>query len=280
MVKIRRGQSHLTTPKPPPLLPGETRVANLFVDYFSDGSNPDVFPLIESAARARTLSTPGRIPGTMAKIRSGASVKIVCWGDSVTAGGDASRPAVTSYPAVLQRRLKTRFPKVSIDVEVVAVGGSNSRQWLWPDRYPHKDAQRAKEIAWERIVAADPDLVTVEFVNDASRLRKRSDFDTAYAEIERRIKKLGAEIVFITPHFTMPEKMGFSGLREPESRPYVSHLIDFALLRGHALADASSRWAHLWREGIPYITLLNNGINHPDDRGHAIFADELMQCFD
>ena len=47
----------------------------------------------------------------------------------------------------------------------------------------------------------------------------------------------------------------------------------------YALADATARWEHLWKEGIPYVTLLRNGINHPDDRGHALFADELMGCF-
>ncbi len=32
--------------------------------------------------------------------------------------------------------------------------------------------------------------------------------------------------------------------------------------------------------GIPYETLLRNGINHPDDRGHAFFADELMRVLE
>lgn len=32
---------------------------------------------------------------------------------------------------------------------------------------------------------------------------------------------------------------------------------------GIALADASLRWGHLWREGIPFSTLFFNDINHP-----------------
>ena len=47
-----------------------------------------------------------------------------------------------------------------------------------------------------------------------------------------------------------------------------------------ALADASARWEHLWQEGLPYVTLLRNGINHPDDRGHSLFSEELIKCFD
>jgi hypothetical protein len=60
----------------------------------------------------------------------------------------------------------------------------------------------------------------------------------------------------------------------------VFALRDYAAKHNLALADASARWEHLWREGLPYVTLLRNGINHPDDRGHAMFADELMKCFD
>ena len=46
-----------------------------------------------------------------------------------------------------------------------------------------------------------------------------------------------------------------------------------------ALADASRRYGRLWRQGIPYSTLLLNSINHPDARGMKLFADALMELF-
>jgi len=74
--------------------------------------------------------------------------------------------------------------------------------------------------------------------------------------------------------------MGLTSLRDPEPRTYVKALAAFAERHNLALADASSRWGHLWREGIPYVTLLHNTINHPDDRGHRLFAEELLKCFE
>jgi hypothetical protein len=74
--------------------------------------------------------------------------------------------------------------------------------------------------------------------------------------------------------------MGFKSLRETESRPYVIALKKFAQDKRLALADASARWEHLACEGIPYVILLKNSINHPDDRGHVLFAEELMKTFD
>src|SRR5437764_13753941 len=100
----------------------------------------------------------------------------------------------------------------------------------------------------------------------------RPTFDRTYDDILRRIADLGAEAVLVTPHFTMLEMMGTDDLRTAECRPYVYWLREMAAQRGVALADATGRWEHLWREGIPYPTLLRNGINHPDDRGHRLFA--------
>jgi hypothetical protein len=73
--------------------------------------------------------------------------------------------------------------------------------------------------------------------------------------------------------------MGTKDLRTPETRPAVGLLKEFAQENHVGLADASRRWAHLWVEGLPYITLLYNGINHPDDRGHQLFVEELKLFF-
>ena len=271
-VEIRSGEPALAIPEPPALNPGEVRLENLFVDYGCDGSNADVYPVQESADQARTATTAGRIPRTLAKIAAGEPVKIVCWGDSVTVGGDSSSPE-TRYSSVFAKRLAARYPGKDIDVETIAVGGSHSRQWLWPDKYPGREG-----CDWQRIADAKPDLVTLEFVNDAGL--SGAAFEQVYDEILSRVQDLGAELILITPHFTKPEMMGFKNLRQPESRAYVLALREYAAKHNLALADASARWEHLWKEGLPYVTLLRNGINHPDDRGHAIFADELMKCFD
>ncbi|NQT16567.1 MAG: sulfatase-like hydrolase/transferase [Planctomycetes bacterium] len=271
---VREGTSDLTTPKPPGLKQGDRRLANVLVDYFSDGENVEVFPIEEGPDKAVTFTTSGRVPRTLAKLREGKPVKIVSWGDSVTAGGDASS-ADTRYTAVFQKRLRAKFPSADVTVETIAVGGSNSRQWLYPDRFP---GPQSKQTVWQRIVDAKPDLVTIEFVNDAGMTPQQ--VDVVYIDILRRLRKIGAEVIFITPHFTRPSMMRMKSLREPDRRPYVHAMRAFADRRDLAVADTSSRWAHLWKEGLPYVTLLRNGINHPDDRGHALFADELMRCFE
>jgi hypothetical protein len=66
---------------------------------------------------------------------------------------------------------------------------------------------------------------------------------------------------------------------DDDPRPYVRDLKPFAADHHVALADASSRWERLRRQGIPFMTLEANGINHPDARGHQIFSDALLALF-
>src|SRR6185503_20765369 len=85
----------------------------------------------------------------------------------------------------------------------------------------------------------------------------------------------------LTPHYVRPDWMGLSREREidDDPRPYVAGLRQFAAKHPVALADAARRYGRLWRQGIPYSSLMVNSINHPDARGMKIFADALMELF-
>ncbi|MDB6139217.1 MAG: Lipolytic protein family [Verrucomicrobiaceae bacterium] len=275
---LKTGEPHISSPVPPEADAGQTAVAHVFVDHRAAEVNADhLYPITEQASQARTASTTGRIPRTLAKLKAGQPVTIVCLGDSVTAGGNASKPELR-YVDVFATGLQSRFPKARIDVQNLSAGGSNSRQWLDPERYAYRGLHGAENPArFDRVVAAKPDLVTIEFVNDAGL--SPVQVEEGYEEILKRLGP-GTEVILITPHFTMWKMMGFSGMREVEKRPYVLALREFANRHQIGLADASARWEHLWKEGLPYLTLLNNTINHPDDRGHRLFAEELWKCFE
>ena len=274
-----QGQPHISSPLPPAADAGCVAVAHVFVGYRATEVTADgIYPIRETAAQAITGSTPGRIPKTLAKLKAGQPVTIVCWGDSVTAGGNASQPALR-YVDVFAAGLRSRFPQAKIDVQNISLGGSNSRQWLHPDKFPYQARSGSESKAqFDRLLAAKPDLVTIEFVNDAGLTPAM--VEQTYGEILGRLQPLGAEVILITPHFTMWRMMGFKGMREAERRPYVLALREFAGQHNVALADAAARWQHLAAEGLPYLTLLHNTINHPDDRGHRLFAEELWKCFD
>lgn len=275
---LKAGEPHISAPVPPEADAGCTAIAHVWVNYRDTEVKTDqIYPITETAAQAVTGSTSGRIPKTLAKLKAGGPVKIVCWGDSVTAGGNASKPELR-YPDVFAAGLRERFPQAKIDMQNISAGGSHSRQWLYPDKFKYRGKPwQETGVTWQRIADAKPDLVTLEFVNDAGMTP--AVVDEVYNDILKRVQSIGAELILITPHFTMWRMMGFKGMREVERRPYVLALREYSNKHNIALADAAARWEHLWKEGLPYLTLLHNTINHPDDRGHRLFAEELWKCF-
>ena len=276
---LKVGKPHISAPVPPEADAGQTVVAHVFVGYQATEVTPaSIYPVMESAAQAKTASASGRIPKTLAKLKAGQPVTIVCLGDSVTVGGNASKPE-NRYVDVFAAGLRGKFPGAKIDVQNISAGGSNSTQWLDPEKHAYRGLHGAENPArFDRVVAAKPDLVTIEFVNDAGL--NADGVAKNYGEIMKRLEPCGSEIILITPHFTMWKMMGFTSMREPEKRPYVLALRDFATKHQLGLADASARWEHLWKEGLPYLSLLDNTINHPDDRGHLLFAEEMWKCFE
>lgn len=278
LVSILKGVPHISAPLPPQPETGALALAHVLVNYRATKvAQDDIYPVLESPEQVVTASTPGRIPRTLGKLKAGQPVRIVCLGDSVTAGGNASKPEFR-YVDVFAKGLRDQFPAAAIDVQNISAGGSASRNWLHPDQFPYRGMKGlANPARFDRVVAAKPDLLTIEFVNDAGLTP--AQVEESYGDILKRLAPLGTEVILITPHFTMWRMMGFKDMRGTEKRPYVLALREFATRHNLGLADASARWEHLVKEGIPYLTLLDNTINHPDDRGHRLFAEELWKCF-
>ncbi|MCF7818807.1 MAG: hypothetical protein K9M54_13100 [Kiritimatiellales bacterium] len=270
---IKKGVSRLANPEPPELAEGEVRIENVYIDSNQKGPEARIFLVTDEPIVTET--TAGKIPRTLKKLKSGNLVKIVFWGDSVTVGGDASFEELR-FANVAQRLINEKFPKAEISYDVIAVGGSGSVHWLFPEITQHATAQ--DQCDFSRVINAQPDLVIIEFVNDD--YLSGAQFYKQYNRILAEMKKLDAEVIFVAPHLTWPGKLGISDVCDPDPRPYTKLLKQFAADNSCGLADASGRWSQTWKQGIPYPTYLKNGINHPDDRGHDMMASEIIRCFE
>lgn len=211
------------------------------------------------------------LPRTLAKLRNGEKVLIIAWGDSVTCGGGVGGNTAQWYQNRFAEELRQRFPKAQIELRTAGWGGRDSRTYMAQPRGAEKDFVRD-------VLEPKPDLVTIEFVNDA--WLKGEAFEAQYTKIMGEITGVGAEVLLISPHLVRPDWLGMADPRfDNDPRPYVADLKRFAATRGIALADASTLWCRLWRQGLPYLSLEANWINHPDARGHQMFADALMAVF-
>jgi uncharacterized Ntn-hydrolase superfamily protein/lysophospholipase L1-like esterase len=266
-VSVRKGAEAKTCPHPAGADAGSLALANVFLHYnLTELTGLDVFPIGPPLAppTAEELEKKAeRVAKARAKLAGGGKLRIGFWGDSVTCGGDASRPE-TRFPDGFVLELRKRFPQAEIEFFNAGIGGSSTL-----GRLPnfHQD-----------VIEKKPDLVIVEFVNDMgfSPSMMRDHYDRAIDQV----RAIGGEVILITPHFTMPAMMGFENVWGEDHRAACQALREIADQKQVGLADAARVWGHLAKEGIPYTTLLYNGINHPDDRGHRIFIDQLLQFFE
>ena len=276
-IVLRKGAPHVSLPEAPALAAGETRLANIWVTArLRKLSETNLFPVLEAAYPEPPKSSPTAaeklIPKTMAKLAAGGKVHLLAWGDSVTADGFLPDPEKDRWQAQFVRRLRARYPKAEIVLTTEAWGGRNT------DSYRNEPPGSVHNYK-EKVLDAKPDLIVSEFVNDAG-LNEAAVFQR-YGRIRDEFKAIGAEWIILTPHYVRPDWMGLAAEKgiDDDPRPYVTALRKFAQENNLALADASLRYGRLWRQGIPYSTLMMNNINHPNPFGMGIFADALMALF-
>lgn len=261
--------------EPPPVPAGSRRLVNIFLPgRIGSLSQANLFPILEDRCPPLPADDPpqavSRLPATLRRLESGADVKVLAWGDSVTTYG--------RWQSMFVERLRSRYPKATIELVTEAWGGRNTGSYL---AEPPGSAHNYRE----KILDARPHLIVSEFVNDAGM--GPADVERQYGRLLDDFRAIDAEWIILTPHYVMPEWMGPGFLErgqrdiDDDPRPYVAGLKAFVAAHPQhvALADAARRYGRLWRMGIPYLTLMENNINHPNVAGHRIFADALDEVF-
>ena len=272
---LRSGKPHIAVPLPPELEAGEVRVGNIYYCGRPKQLTEEMlFPILETAYPENTKlgkTAAALLPKTLEKLRSGKPLKILAWGDSVT---DGSFLADLSWrwQELFVAGLSKRFATEKIELVTVGWGGRNTRNYLAePPNSPFNYQKR--------VLDESPDLVIMEFVNDD--WLPSEELEANYGRVYRDLKKIGAELIILTPHYIRPDWMGLKSQRniDQDPRRYVAFLRNFAARNNIALADAALRYGRLWRQGIPYNTLMVNNVNHPDERGMKIFSEALLELF-
>jgi len=276
-IVLRTGAPHAAAPLPPALQSGERRLANVWIPGPIERLTADLlFPVLETAYPEPPRPVPSvaekLLPKTMNKLRQGGTLRVLAWGDSVTVGSFVPQPERNRWQTQFVARLGARFPQARIELITEAWGGKNTGIYL-------AQPAGAEHNYQAKVLDRRPDLIVSEFVNDAGL--SPAKVEERYSKLLDDFRRIGAEWIILTPHYTRPDWMKFPQEHhvDADPRPYVAGLRTFAAKHDVALADASLRWGRLWRQGIPYRTLLLNAINHPDPRGMQLFADSLMWLF-
>lgn len=202
------------------------------------------------------------LPGTMARLDAGAPLTLAITGDSISEGYNASAfvgvpPWQPPYPALVASALQQRYGS-AITLRNLAVAGTTSSD------------------GWG--VAADvastaPHLVIVAFgMNDAGYMDP-SEYLTNIRHIVETIRGRvpAAEFVLVSPMLPHPD------WHYPVLERFTAYRDALASVCGPGivLADVTNLWRHVLTRKR-YHDLTGNGINHPNDFGHRLYAQAVL----
>ena len=207
------------------------------------------------------------LPRTISKLNNKENVKIVLYGDSISAGANASgvmltTPFLPTFGALLGEQLRRHYD-TSVEVINTAVGGMATRWGI--------------ENAIVRAGDYKPDLCIIAFgMNDGgARGLNGEQFGSNIAKIKELILEASPETEFILCATTMPNTIlqGFYGYQDT----YYDVLKPMECT-GTAIAS----FYHMQKallEKKRFIDMTGNNVNHPNDfmiRCHAALLSSML----
>jgi lysophospholipase L1-like esterase len=235
-------------------------------DQFPGYGNRGFFVYVDYAHREKWQRPPAnaelgvaRLPKTRQKLEGGEQVRLVAFGDSITAGGDASEPALIFWER-WAAALRAKYPRASVETTNGATGGDATVQGL----------QRLQE----KVLQQKPDLVLIGFgMNDHNINGVPPDqFAANLRTLIGRIRAdTGAEVVLFSA-FPPNPKWHFGS---HNMQAYAEATEQVAREEHCAFADVYHYWMSLAARKKPEDLLANN-INHPNDYSHWIYFEALQ----
>jgi acyl-CoA thioesterase-1 len=203
------------------------------------------------------------LPKLKTKLMNKLPLKVVLFGDSISAGGNASgftgaKPFMPPYGDLVVNELQ-EFYGSEIAYKNHSVGGTASGWGL----------QNIGVVAEEK-----PDLVILAFgMNDASGRVLPEQYITNIQKQMEAIREINAnaEFILVATMTANPEWTASA----PDLYPIYSDELSALCKDGIILADVTSVWTEVLKRKS-FASLTGNGVNHPNDFGHQIYAQVIL----
>jgi len=194
---------------------------------------------------------------TRLDLEAGADATIVCFGDSITAGYAVRR----GFPSFWREALRQRFPDAEIEMINSGISGDTSQDGL-------------ARLDWA-VLSYEPDLVTINFgINDCVLGLDLEEFEMNLVEMVRRIRAgPNSEVLLLSsqPLQTPPyDRM---------VRDYYQAVERVAREMDVGFVDVYGAWMRRVLSGTSLGSLILSGLDHPNEAGYQIIAEELMSLF-
>ena len=207
------------------------------------------------------------LPQSVHKLLNKQPLSIVVLGDSISTGLNSSQvgkaaPWQPGYPELLKLHLEARFRK-QVDLKNLSVGG--------------------KDTSWaltqiDEVVKATPDLVILAFGMNDSAGRSTKDYQANTRKIIAGIRQKLPDAEFILVA-SMLGNRDWTALRHELFPEYRDALAELCEPGSMALADLTSIWTRFLELKKDWDQT-GNGVNHPNDFGHRVYAQVISTLLD
>ncbi len=196
------------------------------------------------------------------KLKNRQPVTIAVSGDSISEGYNASEftkvsPFLPPYPTLVATQLEATYG-AKVTLRNFAVGGWSSRQGV--DDLP-------------KLLASKPDLVIIAYgMNDVGG-RNPKGFRANIETMLRKIHEADAktEVILVATMTGNSDWVATPAEMFPEYRDALATLQG----PGVVLADLTAIWGRLMARKR-HIDITGNGVNHPNDYGHRVYAQAIL----
>jgi len=194
---------------------------------------------------------------TAADLREGCDVTIVAFGDSITAGFAVRR----GFPSFWKVALAQKYPEARVEMINSGISGDTTQDGL-------------ARLDWA-VLSYEPDLVTINFgINDCVLGLGLEEFELNLVEMVRRIRAGPASEILLLSSQPL------------ETQPYDRLVLDYyqaiervAREMDAGFVDVNGAWMERVQQGTPLSSLILPGLDHPNEAGYRVIAEELMRLF-
>jgi hypothetical protein len=202
------------------------------------------------------------LPGLTERIQSKRPIAVALLGDSISTGANASGmigvyPFLPPFYDVFIDRLKA-VAGGKVDFSDYSLGGKTSAWGL---------------TQIDRVIAGNPDLILIAFgMNDASGRLTAEKFKSNIQMTMDAARRALPRVEFVL--ISGMSANAYWNKANPERHLEYGRVLAGLAMPGVAVCDVESVWDYaVERKG--FWSMTGNGVNHPNDFGHRIYADCL-----
>jgi len=282
---LKKGVEDKSQPSLPGPSEGATPLIGIYLAPNTTSLTLENINLIDPAFKnIPPVMNPSALKAVKEKMASGKGTVIVFFGDSITAQPasdfrDGKGSFVDRFATYLEEQGRW---KVVVTPAATVVPASDGQVVIVKAGVGGNDTRMALARIDRDVLAHRPDLVVVMFgVNDENRRGNGNavppdEYRKNILAIIEKVRQAGGDVLLMTT--------SMKNLRWSSSTGRLGEYAE--VLRGIArevnccLVDNYRAWELIPKTGYNYMVYLGTCLNHPGDRGHALFFEGLRSAFE